>query len=247
MSDSPPSGRYADGPAAAPRDRFAATGLAVGLHLAVLWIVIHGFGGGAALTALVDDRRTTQTFDVPLDPPKPAPSPTTPDPAGASGEEGRKAIATATIAKARVPSRKVVAPPVPAAGNDTRSGASAQGAGTGGGGGEGMGTGSGASGKGSGGGMARKAEKIAGDIRSTRDYPAKGQDERIGKRVIILLTVGTDGKPLDCRVWRTSGVPQADAITCKLASERFRFRPAVNADGIPIEATYGWEQRWFEP
>lgn len=246
MTDSPLSTRYAEGPVAGPRERFAATGLAVGLHLAVLWLVIHGFGGVPALTALVDDRRTTQTFDVPLDPPKPAPSPTAPDPAGASGEEGRKATAKETIAKARVPSRKVVAPPVVAAGKDARSGASAQGAGTGGGG-EGMGTGSGASGNGSGGGMARKAEKIAGDIRSTRDYPAKGQDERIGKRVVILLTVGTDGKPVDCRVWRTSGVPQADAITCKLASERFRFRPAVNADGIPIETTYGWEQRWFAP
>ncbi|MDT0507070.1 TonB family protein [Novosphingobium sp. MMS21-SN21R] len=246
MNDSSSSTRYSEGAAAAPRDRLAATGFAVVLHLAVLWVVIHGFGGVPALSVLAEESRTTQTFDVPLDPPKPAPSPTTPDRAGASGEEGRKATAKATIAKARVPSRKVPAPPVASTGNDTRSGASAQGTGTGGGG-EGMGTGSGASGNGSGGGLARKAEKISGDIRATKDYPAKGRDERIGKRVVILLTVGTDGRPTDCKVWRSSGVPEADAITCKLASDRFRFRPAINADGAPIEATYGWEQRWFAP
>ncbi len=246
MNDSSPSARYSDGARSAPRDRLAATGLAVGLHLAVLWVVIHGFGGVPALSVLIDDRHTTQTFDVPLDPPKPAPSPTAPDPAGASGDEGRKATAKATIAKARVPARKTPEPPVASTGNDVRSGASAQGTGTGGGG-EGVGTGSGASGNGSGGGLARKAEKIAGDIRATKDYPAKGRDERIGKRVVILLTVGTDGRPTDCRVWRSSGVPQADAITCKLASDRFRFRPATNADGVPVETTYGWEQRWFGP
>ena len=110
-----------------------------------------------------------------------------------------------------------------------------------------MGTGSGASGSGSGGGLARKAEKIAGDIRSTRDYPASSQRERIGKRVVILLTIGSDGKVQGCKVWRASGVPEADAITWILAGERFRFRPATDADGNPVASTYGWEQRWFAP
>jgi protein TonB len=110
-----------------------------------------------------------------------------------------------------------------------------------------MGTGSGASGNGSGGGLARKAEKIAGDIRSTRDYPRGGQEERIGKRVVILLNVGADGRVSGCKVWRASGVPEADAVTCKLAIERFRFRPATDGDGNPVASTYGWEQRWFAP
>lgn len=223
-----------------------AIGLAIAFHLAVLWGVIHGFGGVPALNYGVETPFTTQTFDVPLDPPKPAPTPKTPEPAGASGEEGRKAEAKATVARARVPARKVPAPPVASTGNDVRSGAAAQGQGTGGGG-EGMDTGSGNSGNGSGGGLARKAEKIAGDIRSTRDYPKDSQQERIGKRVVILLTVGTDGKVSGCKVWRASGVPDADAITCKLASERFRFRPATDAQGAPVESTYGWEQRWFAP
>lgn len=238
--------RYADRASASGRDRALATGLAIGFHLVVLWGVIHGFGGVPTLPNLADDPFTTRTFDVPLDPPKPAPSPTQPDPAGASGEEGRKAIAKATIARARVPARQAPAPPVASTGQDVRSGASRQGQGTGGGG-EGMGTGSGASGSGSGGGQARRAEKIAGDIRSTRDYPASSQSERIGKRVVIVLTVGSDGKVQGCKVWRASGVPEADAITCKLAGERFRFRPATDAEGNPVVSTYGWEQRWFAP
>lgn len=228
------------------RDRLLAIGFAVMLHVGVLWAVIHGFGGVPALTQLVPDRIATQTFDVPLEKPKPAPSPTMPDPAGASGEEGKKAIAKPVIAKARVPAKVVPAPPVASTGKDVRSGASALGQGTGGGG-TGNGTGSGADGNGSGGGLARKAEKIAGDIRSTRDYPAASQEERIGKRVVIVLTVGTDGRVSDCKVWRASGVPEADAVTCRLARERFRFRPATDAAGQPVVSTYGWEQRWFAP
>lgn len=241
----PPSQRYADQPPGGRR-RLVAIALAIVLHGAVLWAVIHGFGGVSVLAGLAEESFTTQTFDVPLDPPKPPPSPAAPEPAGASGAEGKKAVAKAVVARARVPARPEPAPPVASTGDDVRSGAAAQGQGTGGGG-EGMGTGSGASGNGAGGGMARKAEKIAGDIRSTRDYPAKSQTERIGKRVVIVLTVGTDGKVSGCRVHRASGVPDADAITCKLASERFRFRPATDAAGQPVVSTYGWEQRWFAP
>jgi protein TonB len=39
--------------------------------------------------------------------------------------------------------------------------------------------------------------------------------------------------------------PEADRITCRLAEERFRFRPARNAGGEPVAAQYGWRQRWF--
>lgn len=227
-------------------ERLVAVALAAVFHVGVLWAIIHGFGGVPALTALADDPFTTQAFDVPLEPPKPSPSPTTPEPAGASGEEGRKAKAAPVVAKARAPAPKRPAPPVASTGTDASSGAADKGAGTGGGGTE-TGTGSGASGNGSGGGLARKAEKITGDIRSTRDYPAGSRDDRIGKRVVILLDVGTDGRVTGCRVWRASGVPEADAITCKLAVERFRFRPATNAEGVPVSSTFGWEQRWFAP
>ncbi|OYW48504.1 MAG: hypothetical protein B7Y36_14395 [Novosphingobium sp. 28-62-57] len=239
------SQRYTD-QAGTGHNRLTATGLAVVLHLLVLWGVVHGFGGVPVLPMLAEDRATIQTFDVPLEKPTPTATPTTPEPAGASGEEGKKAVAKPVVAKARVPAKPKPAPPVASTGNADQSGAAAQGQGTGGGG-EGMGTGSGANGSGSGGGLARKAEKIAGDIRSTRDYPAASRDARIGKRVVILLTVQADGRVSECKVWRASGVPEADAITCKLARERFRFRPATDAAGNPVTSSYGWEQRWFAP
>ena len=36
--------------------------------------------------------------------------------------------------------------------------------------------------------------------------------------------VGTDGKPTACRVARPSRDAEANAITCRLALQRFRFR-----------------------
>ncbi|MFN4222329.1 MAG: TonB family protein [Novosphingobium meiothermophilum] len=247
MSAAPPSSsqRYAER-ADGRGQRLAAIVLAIALHLGVLWAVIHGFGGVPIGDPAGERRFTVQTFDVPLERPSPSPSPTAPDPAGASGEEGKKAVARPVVAKARVPAPPSPAPPVAAKGEDVRSGAAAQGEGTGAGG-QGSGTGSGASGSGTGGGLARKAEKIAGDIKSARDYPAASRDDRIGKRVVIVLTVGTDGRVSKCRVWRPSGVPDADAVTCRLAQERFRFRPATDSEGNPVVSEYGWEQRWFAP
>ena len=65
--------------------------------------------------------------------------------------------------------------------------------------------------------------------------------------LIVALTVGSDGRVSACRVQQPSGDPDADAITCRLAIERFRFRPARNAAGAAVEAVYGWQQRFFAP
>ncbi|MBA3054099.1 MAG: energy transducer TonB, partial [Sphingomonadales bacterium] len=119
-----------------------------------------------------------------------------------------------------------------------------EGAGTGAGG-RGEGTGSGGSGSGQGAGGGTKPIKIAGEINSARDYPSATRDLRIGDSVVIWLTVGTDGKPDACKVARPSKDAEANAITCRLALERFRFRPATDANGKPVVSTYGWQQRWF--
>ena len=46
--------------------------------------------------------------------------------------------------------------------------------------------------------------KIAGDINSTRDYPAKTRELRLGDHVVVALRVGTDGRVKACRVVRAS-------------------------------------------
>ena len=131
------------------------------------------------------------------------------------------------------------------------SGAAAAGAGSGAGG-TGQGTGAGGSGAGmggggTGGGLTQKAVKLSGDINSTRDYSPDPEGRRLGSSVIVVLTVLTDGRVGDCRVLRPSADPLADAVTCRLAIQRFRFRPATDAAGQSVQSSFGWKQSWFKP
>jgi protein TonB len=182
-------------------------------------------------------------------PPEPSPNPT-PKPArqqGAAAEQGRKAMPRAVTApKAPIP-RASAAPRASSTGQANQSGAAQAGPGTGAGG-QGQGTGSGVAGSGSGGGAVTKPIKIAGDIRSAADYPVPpgGRQARFGQSVTIALTVGIDGRASNCRVVRPSNDPAADRITCQLAVERFRFRPATDANGNPVPAIYGWRQEFFQ-
>jgi protein TonB len=97
------------------------------------------------------------------------------------------------------------------------------------------------------GSLARPLELISGRIDDARDYPTPPGGRRIrrGHDVVIELTVGTDGRVSACRVTDPSPDPEADAITCRLATERFVFRPRLNAAGEPVVGTYRWRQRWF--
>jgi protein TonB len=136
-----------------------------------------------------------------------------------------------------------ISPPVAAHGPDNTAGASYAGAGTGAGG-QGNGTGSGSGGNGQGGGAATKAVKIAGAINSTRDLPSGGLDARQGDFVNVALTVAADGSVKGCRVFRPSRDANADQAVCRLAKGRFRFRPALDHAGNPVESIFGWQQRY---
>lgn len=236
------------------RPRAVAFALVVIVHFGLALIVLRGLSAAGLLPEPA--RSVLVATDVALVEPAPSPTPTpSATPATSRQEQGRegaaarKARATQVVApRPRLPVPSLVnAAPAASIGNDTRSGASAVGDATGGGS-AGAGTGSGGAGNGAGGRyVATRPVKVAGDITSARDYPREGRDARIGRSVVILLTVGTDGRVAGCRVYRPSGDPSADAITCKLATERFRFRPALDQNGVPVEATFGWEQRWFAP
>lgn len=221
------------------------------LHVALVVALVRGFA--PEFTAQVADRVfSAVTVTITAPPPKPPSLPAAPsqaaEAAGAAGEAGKRAQAKPVAA----PSPRIVlatpaAPPVAGQGSDISSGARDAGSGTGAGG-LGSGTGAGGSGNGpGGGGGASKVAKIAGDINATRDYPAASRELRLGDYVIVALTVGIDGRAKGCRVHRPSRDPQADQITCRLATERFRFRPATDGQGNPIESVYGWRQRWFAP
>ncbi|MCW1383837.1 energy transducer TonB [Novosphingobium sp. KCTC 2891] len=249
IPDSTGPTRYVDADGLGRGPRSAVIVLVALLHLALAFAILRGLGGVAMLPG-GEPQPATAAYDVPLDKPSPQPTATTTarEPEGAEGAAGRKARATQIVAApARISTRAAPAAPAASTGNDTRSGESAAGAGTGGGA-AGSGTGSGGSGNGAGGRyVATRAVKIAGDITSARDYPREGRDARVGRSVVILLKVGTDGRVRGCRVYRPSGDANADAVTCALAVDRFRFRPALDQTGAPVESTYGWEQRWFAP
>ncbi|MBO9602018.1 MAG: energy transducer TonB [Novosphingobium sp.] len=214
------------------------------LHLLAIVGLVRAFAPDFAVRAI--DRMaavltvTVSTREVP----PAAPSPDR----GAAAPPGKKAKPRAVSAPERtLPVKPTPLPPVSGAGALDRAGAAQQGAGTGAGG-EGPGTGSGNGGSGQGSGGARRLEKVAGEINSARDYPVPpgGRQARFGTSVTIALTVGTDGRPSACRIVSPSPFPDTDATTCRLAMERFRFRPATDRDGSPIVATYGWRQEFRE-
>ncbi|WP_298194886.1 TonB family protein [Novosphingobium sp.] len=247
MTTAPARTRFADRPGLSRRTR-AWLLLAVGLLHVLLGFAIFSGLAGSAITAIQD--AATAAYSVPLDPPPPPPpqaSPApTPQPAGAEGAAAKAAKPKPVVAApAKIPNKAMVAAPAASTGDATKSGASGAGAGTGGGA-VGLGTGSGGSGDGAGSGASR-AVKIAGDITATRDYPARTRNLRLGSSVIVVLTVGADGRVRACRIHKASPDPEADAITCRLATQRFRFRPATDRAGNPIESEYGWQQSFFVP
>ena len=176
-------------------------------------------------------------------PPDPQPEPSATPDSGAAGEEGRKATPREVKAPEAPLPRSSPAPRASSTGAANSSGARDEGTGTGAGG-AGEGTGSGAAGSGQGGG-ARPLELVSGSISNARDYPRSGREARKGHDVVIELTVGTNGRVTACRVTDPSPDPEADAITCRLATERFVFRPRLNANGEPVVGIYRWRQRWF--
>jgi len=215
--------------------------LVVGLlHLAVLAGLVRVFA--PSFTAQMVERASSLVTVTITAPPDPAP----PEPAsGAAGAEAPEATAREVSAPEAPLSRPSPVPRAPATGSEDRAGAGDQGAGTGAGG-AGEGPGSGGTGSGAG-NLTRPLELISGRIDNARDYPTPPGGRRIrrGHDVVIELTVGTDGRVGACRVTDPSPDPEADAITCRLATERFVFRPRLDAAGEPVVGTYRWRQRWF--
>lgn len=223
------------------RPRWGTLTLVVLLHLAALAGLVRVFA--PQFTDDVIESATSLVTVTITAPPEPEASPSPEPDAGAAGEEGREATPREVAAPEAPLPRPSPAPRATSTGAANTSAASEQGAGTGAGG-AGEGTGSGQAGSGAGSG-ARPLEKISGDISNARDYPRAGRDARRGHDVVIELTVGTDGRVTGCRVTDPSPDPEADAITCRLASQRFVFRPRLNASGDPVVGVYRWRQRWF--
>jgi protein TonB len=89
-------------------------------------------------------------------------------------------------------------------------------------------------------------EHIAGEIERS-DYPPELGRARVGGRVSVTLTVEPNGRVSACRITRSTGVPQLDALTCRLMQQRFRFRPSTDRYGRPIRDEVDWDHDWIPP
>lgn len=89
-------------------------------------------------------------------------------------------------------------------------------------------------------------EKIAGDILPS-DYPRALGNRGIGGRVSVTFTVETNGRVTNCRVTRSSGIPELDGLTCRLMEQRFRFRPSTDRYGRPTSDEVDWDHDWIAP
>ena len=214
------------------------------LHVVLIAVLISALG----VEVVVQTVKSIAAFNVPAPPPPvpPKPTPQATQPQGAAAPPAPKA----TPRPRPSPRPRIVVVPKPAptfesTGTAAKSGASAAGVGSGGGG-LGSGTGSGGRGNGAGGRATERAEKVAGELR-TRDFPRSGAGDRDGRFIVVRYLVGTDGRVKNCRVVQSSGSAEADAITCKLVEKRFRYRPAQDAAGNPVEDETGWKQWWWRP
>lgn len=221
--------------------------LIVLLHILALYGLARAFAPDFTQTV---EREVLSTFNVTITaPPDDPPTPDQVPDEGAQGEAGKKAVARAeTAPEVERPLKKTrPAPKASSTGSANSSGARDDGNGTGAAG-SGDGTGSGRGGSGAGGGaVATKAVKISGDISNASDYPIPegGREARIGTSVSIAITVGPDGLPKACRVFRPGPFPDTNLRTCELAMARFRFRPAMDQNGTPVTSVYGWKQDFF--
>lgn len=110
-------------------------------------------------------------------------------------------------------------------------------------GGEGSGSGAGGSGSGRGAGLVTPPVRIEGAL-SNADYRRARPPEGAAGTVGVSFRVRTDGRVDQCTVIRSSGFAVFDEATCRLLTQRFRFRPARDAAGRPIDWTIRTEYTW---
>jgi protein TonB len=222
-------------------NRNRAIGLAVAIGINALLLVLILTLSRDVAPALLRGPGLS-TFDITQPPPPPPPPPET-KPAGASAPPSRGATKAPSPPNPPRPLPKPTpAQPAVDAGSQSASGAgTAAGSGAGRGG-QGAGTGSGGSGTGNGAG-ATPPVHIAGAL-TDADYRRAGLPQGAAGTVLISFRVRSDGTVDRCSTVRSSGYAIIDRETCRLVERRFRFRPARDAAGQPIDFTLRTDFTW---
>jgi protein TonB len=242
------------------RDRIRSAGAVGLLHALIGYVLLTGLGYGPS-RAVPDALKLLNLTEEPPPPPpaRPARPDVEPKPRKARPKNAEGAASPANLrntpTEIMAPPPEIrlpVPPPIPVAPAPGQGSAPAAGAanvpgpGTGSGGiGNGLGSGRFGNGTGGGGGGGRpaRARWLSGSIRGS-DYPDAAYRAHLGGIVHLRFTVAPSGRVSDCAVTRSSGSRELDAVTCRLIVQRFRYRPARNAEGRPIAETIAGEHVW---
>lgn len=219
----------------------------VAAHAALVWLVATQ---SPAIAPLVT--QAIEVFEVPAPAPPtavtPEPPKRAPRPEGEASAANKRATPTEVVAPKPVvpvelPPPPIIAAPTAGAGREADAGATpVEGPGTGAG---GLGDGLGSGGQGSGtGGGGSAAIWVKGKIRDS-DYPREAAKARAGGAVVVFFDVQTNGRATNCRISQSSGRADLDQTTCRLIEKRFRYKPALDAQGRPVVSEEGWRQTWW--
>ena len=224
---------------ARPRERAIALAAVVVVQLAFGWALLRGFHVDISRSRDVVQRLIDVTLAKPPPPPvEPLRRPTR-QPQSAPRAAPDKLGGSPGPQPAHAPPS--VTPVVAVKPNAAPSGG---GTGTGPALGTGAGGGRGGNGYGAGTGGGTDIELISGDI-TPRDYPRHLANAGIGGTVRMRFRVGVNGRATGCTVTRSSGVPELDALTCRLIEQRFIYRPATDRYGRPVaddvEIDWTWD------
>lgn len=230
------------------RSRAAAAVAAVVLQALLAWALITGLS--VHFVPRVEAALKVFNLDPIVPPPAPKPVPVRQakrKPTGAAAPPHKRADPTPVVAPEPIVVQPPLPPPINAApaaahGADNAAGAAETGRGTGAGG-AGDGRGSGAAGDGTGSG-GTPAEWVSGNIDGYRDYPRAAREAGIGGALITRYVIDSRGRVIQCAIVESSGSELLDATTCRLVIARFRFAPARDASGQPVEDVQLDHHRW---
>jgi len=227
-----------------PRERVTALAAVVLVQAALALVLLSGFRVDVTRPGEAVQRLIDITIAKPAPPPKP-PTPPVKPPRKTKREQAAAPKAKPDKLGGSPGPKPSHAPPSVAPVIAIQPTVAPSGGGTGRGPAVGAGAGGGSGGYGYGtGGGGTDLVQIAGDI-TPRDYPRRLREAGIGGVVGLSFRVEPTGFVSRCRVTQSSGVPELDALTCRLIVQRFRYRPSTDRYGRPIADTVDGEHEWI--
>ena len=223
-----------------PRERLTALAAVVVVQLALGFALLNGLHVNVSRSRDLVSQLVSVALPKPPPPPRPKPVQPKPKP---QHEQAAPKAQPVKIGGSPGP-KPAHAPPSVTPVVTVRPTAAPSGGGTGSGPAAGAGAGGGTGGNGLGdddGGT--DLVQIAGEI-MPGDYPSNLREAGVGGRVSFVFTVEPNGRVGRCTVTRSSGVPQLDALTCRLIQQRFVYRPSTDNRGRPIEDEVEGEHDW---